>query len=54
MAEIFTPPSTVPVAPLSPRVWAGITPSSTKALVEILKDNHDRWTIFFNDKGFHK
>ncbi|KAF9446677.1 hypothetical protein P691DRAFT_794239 [Macrolepiota fuliginosa MF-IS2] len=33
--------------------WPGISPGSTQALREVLKDNHERWHIIFNDKGFH-
>ena len=34
--------------------WPGISAGSTEALRSILKDNHERWHVFFNDHGFHK
>jgi hypothetical protein len=39
---------------LVPIHWPGISPESTAALREVLKDNHERWHAFFNDHGFHK
>ncbi|KDR73017.1 hypothetical protein GALMADRAFT_745407 [Galerina marginata CBS 339.88] len=39
--------------PLFPRTWPGVTPASTTALQGILTDNHKRWHVFFNDRGFH-
>jgi hypothetical protein len=39
---------------LVPKPLPGVTPASTAALREILKDNHDRFHCFFNDFGFHK
>jgi hypothetical protein len=39
--------------PLLPRTWPGVTPTSTTALQAILTDNHKRWHVFFNDRGFH-
>ncbi|KAI0085244.1 hypothetical protein BDY19DRAFT_1050723 [Irpex rosettiformis] len=36
-----------------PHRQAGWTYESTKAVVELLKDNHEKWHIFFNEKGFH-
>lgn len=40
--------------PLSPPRLPGISPQSTDALKDVLKDNHQRWHVFFNDMGFHK
>ncbi|KAM6493037.1 Protein of unknown function (DUF4243) domain containing protein [Amanita muscaria] len=42
------PPSLV-----APARWPGITPHSVEVLKKVLKDNHDRWHIFFNDRNFH-
>ena len=44
----------LPPSVLSPRVFPGIDASSTDALIKTLSDNHVRWHIFFNYKGFHK
>ena len=33
---------------------AGWSEESTKAVLELLKDNHQKWHIFFNEKRFHK
>ena len=38
----------------APRRLPGSTPESTSTLIKVLKDNHVKWHIFFNDKGFHK
>lgn len=38
----------------APSPLAGVTYQSSEALVKLLKDNHVKWHIFFNDKGFHK
>ena len=43
------PPNLAAVARLS-----GITPQTVEALKRVLKDNHERWHIFFNDRRFHK
>ena len=40
--------------PLLPHNRPGATPASTVVLRKILTDNHHKWHIFFNDKGFHK
>ncbi|CAE7123720.1 unnamed protein product [Rhizoctonia solani] len=39
--------------PAVPTPNAGITPESTAALRRLLIENHKRFHIFFNDKGFH-
>ncbi|KAI0085243.1 hypothetical protein BDY19DRAFT_1059708 [Irpex rosettiformis] len=36
-----------------PHRQAGWTYESTKTVLELLKDNHQKWHIFFNDRGFH-
>lgn len=40
-------------SPSAPTPNAGITPESTATLTRLLKENHKRFHIFFNDKGFH-
>ncbi|KAH6905271.1 hypothetical protein BKA70DRAFT_1226035 [Coprinopsis sp. MPI-PUGE-AT-0042] len=52
LATRFPTPSLAP-AKLSPPRLPGISPQSTEALKEVLKDNHQRWHVFFNDLGFH-
>ncbi|KAH6905273.1 hypothetical protein BKA70DRAFT_1226037 [Coprinopsis sp. MPI-PUGE-AT-0042] len=52
LAARFPTPALGPHA-LSPPRLPGISPQSTDALKEVLKDNHQRWHIFFNDRGFH-
>jgi hypothetical protein len=52
--ESFPTPTRQPVSALSPVIWPGISAESSEALQSILKDNHKRWNIFFNDAGFHK
>lgn len=44
----------LPPSVLSPRTFPGIDQASTEALIRTLADNHVRWHIFFNYKGFHK
>ena len=52
---LFCWPSThtVPVVP-GPLRQAGWNHESTREVLALLKDNHRRWHIFFNQKGFHK
>ncbi|TFK37473.1 hypothetical protein BDQ12DRAFT_736307 [Crucibulum laeve] len=50
--ELFPSP-TPSTAPGSPRFWPGLTPTSVEELKTNLKDNHERWHIFFNDMRFH-
>ncbi|KAG1764884.1 hypothetical protein EV702DRAFT_1204809 [Suillus placidus] len=42
-----------PLASICPQRWPGIDAESTKMLLKVLEDNHSRWHIFFNYKGFH-
>ena len=44
----------LPPSVFSPRTFPGIDEASTVALIKTLSDNHVRWHIFFNYKGFHK
>ncbi|CAE6455482.1 unnamed protein product [Rhizoctonia solani] len=39
--------------PAVPTPNAGITPESTAALRRLLIENHKRFHVFFNDRGFH-
>ena len=48
------PPNKHSLFPSVPGQLPGQTKESTDALLRLLKENHDRWHIFFNDKGFHK
>ncbi|KAG6871051.1 hypothetical protein C0995_008805, partial [Termitomyces sp. Mi166 len=50
--DLFPIPSS-PSSSLVPKHWPGISTESTAVLQEVLKDNHVRWNIFFNDSGFH-
>ncbi|KAG6841594.1 hypothetical protein C0991_009350 [Blastosporella zonata] len=52
ISDLFPIPSSPP-SNLVPKRWPGINPETTAALQEVLKDNHTRWHIFFNDSGFH-
>ena len=35
-------------------IHSGVSDETGKALVRLLKDDHERHHIFFNDRGFHK
>jgi hypothetical protein len=50
---LFPTPSRSPSS-LAPTPLPGINYESTSSLLKALKDNHKRWHVFFNDKGFHK
>lgn len=50
---LFPLPATS-LQPLAPVLTPGQSADSAEALVEILKENHKRFHIFFNDRGFHK
>ena len=49
---LFPIPSSPPF--LCPQRFPGITLEATDSLLGILKENHTRWHIFFNEKGHHK
>ncbi|PPQ77390.1 hypothetical protein CVT25_010972 [Psilocybe cyanescens] len=53
--KFFPPPSHRggPANALAPRTWPGVSPASTAALQAILTDNHKKWHVFFNERGFH-
>ncbi|EIN04426.1 hypothetical protein PUNSTDRAFT_108165 [Punctularia strigosozonata HHB-11173 SS5] len=51
--ELFPSVLPPPTSHLSPGRWPGIDQSSTTYLANTLKDNHEKWHIFFNDRGFH-
>ncbi|SJL02208.1 uncharacterized protein ARMOST_05534 [Armillaria ostoyae] len=50
--ELFPAPSSA-VSSLTPAFLPGADADSTLAMQSVLRDNHDKWHIFFNDKGFH-
>lgn len=50
----FLFPLPAPPPAFAPQRLPGVTHKSSTKLVEILKENHTRSHIFFNDKGFHK
>ncbi|KAL0959085.1 hypothetical protein HGRIS_014383 [Hohenbuehelia grisea] len=49
--ELFPIPS-LPPSTISPARLPGISPESTTALQQVLQDNHEKWHIFYNEKGF--
>ena len=51
---LFPAPTRFPPSVLSPHALPGTSPEAERALLEILKHNHQNNHIFFNDKGFHK
>lgn len=54
MLDSLFPTPTEPPSRTSPARWAGITPNSVGVLKKVLKDNYQRWHIFFNDLGYEK
>lgn len=54
ITELFPAPSVLPLSKIGPSVWPGISPESTASLQAVLKDNHEKWHIFINERGFHK
>lgn len=50
--SLFPAPSPSP-SKLSPTVWPGNSQESTTVLQKCLKENHEKFHIFFNDQGFH-
>ena len=51
--ELFPAPS-LPPSQLSPQRTPGANLESLAALQDVLKDNHQRYHIFFNNTQFHK
>ncbi|KAF9235890.1 hypothetical protein BU15DRAFT_64441 [Melanogaster broomeanus] len=51
--NLFPVPS-LPPSLLSPQRFPGSSPESVAALQHVLKDNHNRYHIYFNYKQFHK
>ncbi|TFK38464.1 hypothetical protein BDQ12DRAFT_605867 [Crucibulum laeve] len=49
---LFPSPS-APPSRLSPAHWPGVNLHSAASLQKVLKDNHEKWHVFFNDKQFH-
>ncbi|KAK0440239.1 hypothetical protein EV421DRAFT_1737318 [Armillaria borealis] len=50
--ELFPVPSSA-ASSLTPVFLPGADADSTLALQGVLRDNHDKWHIFFNDREFH-
>ncbi|KAL0570873.1 hypothetical protein V5O48_011084 [Marasmius crinis-equi] len=50
--ELFPTPTLIST-PNCPIPFPGTSPDSTEALKAVLRDNHERYHVFFNDKGFH-
>ncbi|PPQ76847.1 hypothetical protein CVT26_002301 [Gymnopilus dilepis] len=53
MSTFLFPTPSLPKSALTPSHFPGVSPESTSALQKVLKDNHTRWHIFFNEKRFH-
>ena len=51
--SLFPTPS-LPPSSISPARWAGVTPQTVQVLKRVLKDNHEKWHIYFNDIGYHR
>ena len=51
---LFPTPRPSPPTDFAPDRHPGWDSDSTETVLELLKDNHKRWHIFFNDRGFHK
>ena len=52
--DALFPAPTLPPSVLSPQRFPGASTDSLAALQYVLKDNHKRWHIFYNDLKFHK
>ncbi|KAL0062559.1 hypothetical protein AAF712_010598 [Marasmius tenuissimus] len=52
LSKLFPRPSLSPSA-ISPHIFPGVTPESTKTVRNVLEDNYKKHHIFFNDKRFH-
>ncbi|KAK0186392.1 hypothetical protein F5146DRAFT_1065729 [Armillaria mellea] len=50
--ELFPAPSSA-ASSLTPVFLPGADAASTLAMQSVLRDNHDKWHIFFNDREFH-
>ncbi|KAK0199704.1 hypothetical protein DFS33DRAFT_185392 [Desarmillaria ectypa] len=50
--ELFPAPSSAPSG-LTPAFLPGADAESTLALQSVLRDDHEKWHTFFNNKGFH-
>ncbi len=51
---LFPTPRPSPPSDFAPDRHPGWDNESTETVLELLKDNHKRWHIFFNDMKFHK
>jgi hypothetical protein len=52
--SLFPAPTRFPPSALSPHALPGTSPEAEQTLLEVLKHNHQKNHIFFNEKGFHK
>ncbi|KAF8162750.1 hypothetical protein B0H34DRAFT_293036 [Crassisporium funariophilum] len=50
---LFPQPTRQSASTTVPRTWPGVSPTSTSKLQSILIDNHKKWHIFFDPRGFH-
>ncbi|KAF8896871.1 hypothetical protein CPB84DRAFT_1781641 [Gymnopilus junonius] len=53
MSSFLFPTPSLPQSSLTPSHFPGVSPDSTTTLQNVLKDNHAKWHIFFNEKRFH-
>jgi Questin oxidase-like len=51
--DILFPSPSPPPSKLSPSILPGNNLQSTSALQRCLRENHEKFHIFFNDQGFH-
>ena len=52
--SLFPTPPPAPPSAVAPGRHPGWTDESTKAVLDLLKDNHKKWHIYFNNLKFHK
>ncbi|KAH9939658.1 uncharacterized protein BXZ73DRAFT_43383 [Epithele typhae] len=53
LQKLFPTPPPPPPSAQSPARFPGVTPESTATLLRTLEENHVKWHVFFNSKGFH-
>lgn len=56
LTTLFPTPHTDVVSAVvrTPTRYPGWSSESVRALLECMRDNHHRFHIFFNERGFHK
>ena len=56
LKALFPTPDTEDVSGVvrNPTRYPGWSSESVKGLLECMRDNHHRFHIFFNERGFHK